>query len=761
MYTINYSVDDNKKLSVLNASPVISGENDVTQISVTFPSDYGTWSKYVIFKTKTQVNTTQGLLSIIPVLLVNNSYILPNTIISAEIQSIQFKAQSDSGQVFPSTILNFPTLQPSLSSDGTTGIIVAAGVGMLTSDYANGSGQANTNKVDHAIYADSATTAGNATTAGSASSAAVGSALETSIKSKADKTYSDSQLALKRDKAILIEPTDISSSLQQQIAGTAPVANSIPANSSVTMSMLTQSMIDKIRTNPLMLNAFRWEGEYTLILDKDINIYGAFPGVSVGIQTVPAQTVTLDTLYALVYIDTSLNTGILIKVDNFTLLPNSFYSNPNNLIIAIRQYALRTCFYEAAGDTSKYVIADGSIYIKDNKVCVSDNAFFIAHGLTAIGNSWAKLPVNSDGITLEPFDILVARFTDVTSVHTEIMTWNAMSGKEQYYSSTSCTDNIIPLAYMDITNTVKLVHHNDPTPRLDALETVSAVTNYWTGKKIVWFGTSIPAEPWPLRLNSSYPTVLGNLLGATVYNEAVGSSCVKSGVPAFVSADDPYGWTGWNWENAGFALSGTLTEKEELITNWDSKWKARLTGTADITMAEWASTFRDCSYENKLVAKHLGANRADLYVFDHGHNDLDANISVMPSNTRDRMYFLGAMNFLIDKILADNPRARICFIGHYENARKAEISQAQIILAEYWDFPLFHLWEKLGFSQQVITTTGYWGTDGLWVESGGTSQNLTMTQMWLKDDLHPSSDFGNKAVNLIAQTIHGFMNTVR
>jgi len=186
MYTINYSVDDNKKLSVLNASPVISGENDVTQISVTFPSDYSTWSKYVIFKTKTQVNTTQGLLSIIPVLLVNNSYTLPNTLISAEIQNIQFKTQSDSGQVFSSTILNFPTLQPSLSSNGTTEIIPVSGMvvrmitgsggalvtqtsddtynvnvtgtggDMLQTNYANGTGGSNLNKNDHAIYSDNA-----------------------------------------------------------------------------------------------------------------------------------------------------------------------------------------------------------------------------------------------------------------------------------------------------------------------------------------------------------------------------------------------------------------------------------------------------------------------------------------------------------------------------------------------------------------------------------------------------------------------------
>jgi hypothetical protein len=52
---------------------------------------------------------------------------------------------------------------------------------MLQANYASGSGQANTNKVDHAIYADSAGTAGSATTAGAAQA---GSALETAINNK-------------------------------------------------------------------------------------------------------------------------------------------------------------------------------------------------------------------------------------------------------------------------------------------------------------------------------------------------------------------------------------------------------------------------------------------------------------------------------------------------------------------------------------------------------------------------------------------------
>ena len=57
--------------------------------------------------------------------------------------------------------------------DGTVKEVV------FVEDYANGSGAANTKKVDHAIAADTATTAGSATTASSATTAAAASAAVT------------------------------------------------------------------------------------------------------------------------------------------------------------------------------------------------------------------------------------------------------------------------------------------------------------------------------------------------------------------------------------------------------------------------------------------------------------------------------------------------------------------------------------------------------------------------------------------------------
>jgi hypothetical protein len=169
-------------------------------------------------------------------------------------------------------------------------------------------------------------------------------------------------------------------------------------------------------------------------------------------------------------------------------------------------------------------------------------------------------------------------------------------------------------------------------------------------------------------------------------------------------------------------------------------------------------------------------NTVDLWVLDHGHNDrLDGNYedySTMPKDIYDRNYFLGAMNFIIKKILDFNPRARIVIIGHYDYTYYDYkwICDAQEILAKYWDIPIYKTWE---FSQmaksRVITTNAYWDSDGVWHKSGfdGTNglntdkndsvednprqledgtwvHDISMLNAWMKDSLHPKSKYAQE-----------------
>ncbi len=285
---------------------------------------------------------------------------------------------------------------------------------------------------------------------------------------------------------------------------------------------------------------------------------------------------------------------------------------------------------------------------------------------------------------------------------------------------------------------------------------------YWSGKNIVWFGTSIPAGN--LHISNSYPLMIAPLIGATVHNEAVGSSCVHFGSPDIPpTPEDPLGIRWSNWEALLKCLSISVAEKTTIIDNWwywknnlGPNWQGEAPGALTTSLKDY---YLGCCYDRKLD-KHLGSNRPDLYVFDHGHNDLNDHISEIPSDYKDRRYFIGAMNFLIDRILKDNPKARICFIGHYENDRKTAVSEAQEVLAEYWDFPFLRLWEKTGWSQKQIETTGYW-TDGVWTLSGGAPQTLSLTQIWMPDDLHPESDSSGSANRFLASIISEFVETVR
>lgn len=300
---------------------------------------------------------------------------------------------------------------------------------------------------------------------------------------------------------------------------------------------------------------------------------------------------------------------------------------------------------------------------------------------------------------------------------------------------------------------------NDHDSRIGELE---SLTNYWSGKKIVWFGTSIPAGT----PTNNYPSKIGALLGADVVNEAIGYSSARIGEHSIITQSDPMGWTGVPWQNIAYSLSMSKAEKQQLIDNW-STWQPLLGNNPPTTLdVSTQSYILATSYEQRLMP-HLGdGKRADLYVFDHGHNDnllwdiAKDELTTIPADPIDRTYFIGAINYLIQLILSDNPRARIVFIGHYEDARKIQISQAQTVLADLWDYPFLPLWSKLGWTQQTVTTKGYW-TNGIWTAEGGQSQNLTMTQVWLADDLHPHTDLSGQATDLIADTIANWLKDVR
>ena len=352
---------------------------------------------------------------------------------------------------------------------------------------------------------------------------------------------------------------------------------------------------------------------------------------------------------------------------------------------------------------------------------------------------------------------------------------------------------------------------------------LSALDRYWKGKKGAWFGTSIPAQ--------GYPINCGNYLEMTMYNEAQGSSMCRAGRKAHTPDDplgDVYGVTGVAWQNICYSLSLNQAEKHDIFINWTTERRkanlkeqgyedSQLTnvvgyanlmsgsfygeeGDETVTypsskpidiMTDNYITFRKycyaCCWDNSTdiesgfgeikgkVQKYLDwDNTVDLWVLDHGHNDnltsdTDDDFTKVPDDPYDRWTFLGAMNFIIKQIYDFNPRARIVIIGHYESTTSdyKRICDGQEVLAAYWNIPIYKCWENFQMAKaRVITTNAYWDTSGNWHNSGfnGTNGNtdwrndvsvpenprqengvwvhdMTMLRVWMKDALHPGSNY--------------------
>ena len=265
------------------------------------------------------------------------------------------------------------------------------------------------------------------------------------------------------------------------------------------------------------------------------------------------------------------------------------------------------------------------------------------------------------------------------------------------------------------------------------------------GKKMVWFGTSIPAN----KVNGlSYPEVVASELGATIYNESYGSSAMSDIVPI----------------NECRSRNLAMTYAEKQVQSW---WSG-------LTDAE-KTIARDTSFDYK-VAKYLSGGsvgQVDVYVFDHGYNDYyyinPEGYYTEPENPYDKHYPLGASHFLIQSILNDNPRATIIWIGHYEGdlldptdhqSWGRAVIPLQKLIAEKHQIPLCNLWEKTGWGNTTkVTTTGYWD-NGYWVGSGGDTRQDYVKNCQFADGIHPTSDKSGEAMMKIAKIITGWMNTI-
>lgn len=209
----------------------------------------------------------------------------------------------------------------------------------------------------------------------------------------------------------------------------------------------------------------------------------------------------------------------------------------------------------------------------------------------------------------------------------------SFSGWLGVYITVDVNWGLIPVgrAYHDLDNSFDL-----------EIEVDKPLKNQWRNKRIVWLGTSIPANlggegDAPRRYERSYPVRVCRALGAELYHKAV------SGIAVHFDPDGTIQWQG--------TLSAYLTEyADPLINNEDVDYNS-------------SSTAEKRAFETSLLGQG-----GDLYVFDLVPNNDNfslsewdkfdpATLTFNDSSTFDdnRFTYLGGLLFLYNKLMLENP----------------------------------------------------------------------------------------------------------
>lgn len=307
------------------------------------------------------------------------------------------------------------------------------------------------------------------------------------------------------------------------------------------------------------------------------------------------------------------------------------------------------------------------------------------------------------------------------------------------------------------------------------------INNYEYGEKkeVLWLGTSIPAgSPW----GNGYPKLISSSLNIKINNNAIGASFITYSAEKPSSSDESDVYK-------CFSLTQTKEEKEELfgdvIVNWSEDYKYQ------------ALNF---GYDN-LIIPYLNGTKGncDIVIFDHGWNDINRSLRAMYEKindgtindeymqSRDRNTFIGAFNFLYDKMLEANPKVRIIIAGYHENESNnyvgpennkktigyygKEVCAVQEYIANYYGLPLIRMWEKTNFTfKQIVPNTSNYLQDMGYTREAfvkDSNGNISLFDYYHPDGIHPySSEKVRGAMgetyltNIYIQELQGFFQPI-
>ena len=258
----------------------------------------------------------------------------------------------------------------------------------------------------------------------------------------------------------------------------------------------------------------------------------------------------------------------------------------------------------------------------------------------------------------------------------------------------------------------------------------------WTGKKIGWYGGSNLKGG---NDNISYVNYATERVGALYYNYALGGATQKL-----------------------FMSDGTPMPKSRRIKAFSILLSEIDTLLSDATEAEKAIAIAQ-SFETTLIPH---ANEYDLFMFGYGLNDcevdktgsdswllssefvkfdpLDAkNPDKFPIFSRDRSSYIGATNYVIDRLLEANPRARFGFMGHfsqddaqYFSTQHERLTIIQNSLSEYWGVGICRPYERTG-----------------WICKDG----INTISEFCPDDIHAYEDPSGQALEILVKITIDFL----
>lgn len=299
------------------------------------------------------------------------------------------------------------------------------------------------------------------------------------------------------------------------------------------------------------------------------------------------------------------------------------------------------------------------------------------------------------------------------------------------------------------------------------------LNNRFKDKTILFLGQSIVAYGGG---TLSFPGIVCSMLGAKCINKAQPGSCLRK---AYTNGDD-------------FVM--TSSDEGSGPTSASDLQKRSLTATVAEKEDKWGtSDFNSYSYENILLPYLDGTEDFPDYIvidFPSDNNyrgttaaleySSDPYLSTVPndemktssqygdgnklqsdpfSETSDmdstnskngygfgvecnRNTYIGAINFIIKLIYSYNPYAKIVLGRFISESRRPDMYEAQKVVADYWQLPMYDCSPFLGWSMKIIPNSANAFNNRYKLTPESTyykTDNITAYNMHCLDGIHPYS----------------------